>query len=469
MNVHPVEPALCSSFSSSSVPPSSITRPGKGFANSSQNKQQHPCTEHRFTVKTYPGVSVHVQVCDLPDAEGPLSAEGLHQWQTRLMANHPASQDSHLDSSFSLQREAERNTQLKASLMGDRRVVITPCVLPPSRKVLQRWIRAKDLYTQLKQQKNKGLGLGDKCTESNEAESKTPRHQEQPHEKITPSVIQSKVAIHKGKGKSGRFGKVKNPHYSSIKVSPKTDVITEEVHEGVAKEESSSVLVDDESLSRASPRRSLDDSAIALDISFEFKTPKRRFQRSFSADSNVERTQAEDELTSVPPTELSGSSPQVVFRKDEYSTPHRKRRKSMEDLKVLQHSTPTMLSSTPSNRRVSFMESETPTCTPISKARSGDTPAGPHRTGSVRASAPSATPSTSLGDTAPSPVTPTSWKALEKRRPVRRISSGTQALVQRMLLSSQLKVNLTRLVTGNIGNAGEVIPKTKVCYRFSPI
>ena len=89
------------------------------------------------------------QVSDLPEFES--SFRGLRSWHTAIVSG-----DSPLDSSFDLAAEIENNPQLLAAAIGDGKVVLTPCVLPPSRQSVQLWLLTKSVSEEKSAQEVKG-------------------------------------------------------------------------------------------------------------------------------------------------------------------------------------------------------------------------------------------------------------------------------------------------------------------------
>ena len=100
-------------------------------------------------VPTANACSLLPQVSDLPEFE--CSFRGLRSWHTALVSG-----ESPLDSSFDLAAEIDNNPQLLAAAIGDGKVVLTPCVLPPSRQSVQQWLIAKGVGDEKKAQEVKG-------------------------------------------------------------------------------------------------------------------------------------------------------------------------------------------------------------------------------------------------------------------------------------------------------------------------
>ena len=89
------------------------------------------------------------QVSDLPEIES--SFRGLRSWHTAIVSG-----DSPLNSSFDLAAEIESNPQLLAAAIGDGKVVLTPCVLPPSRQSVQLWLTHRGIGDEKSAQEVKG-------------------------------------------------------------------------------------------------------------------------------------------------------------------------------------------------------------------------------------------------------------------------------------------------------------------------
>jgi len=75
-------------------------------------------------------------VSELPQFQS--SFRGLRSWTTVILSG-----GTPLDSSFDLAAEIDSNPQLLAAAIGDGPVVLTPCVLPPSRQSVQRWLTCR--------------------------------------------------------------------------------------------------------------------------------------------------------------------------------------------------------------------------------------------------------------------------------------------------------------------------------------
>ena len=90
------------------------------------------------------------QVSELGEFEGAFQRDGLQHWQVMLSASQAtsATQDPH--SSFNMISEMERNPQLRASVLGDDRVILTPCQMPPSVKTVTKWLHCKQFLKKAK-------------------------------------------------------------------------------------------------------------------------------------------------------------------------------------------------------------------------------------------------------------------------------------------------------------------------------
>ena len=91
-----------------------------------------------------------LQVKSLKDFETAGKFDGLVNWRNTICVkeNLFASQQDN-DSLFD---RLEKEPALKYALTGDRNIIVTPCLLPPSKSKVEEWFKGRKLYKALKKQ-----------------------------------------------------------------------------------------------------------------------------------------------------------------------------------------------------------------------------------------------------------------------------------------------------------------------------
>ena len=359
----------------------------------------------------------------------------------------------------------KKNPQLKASLLGNQPSLITPSRPPPSKKEVTMWMKAKSLLSKLNQEeitelKSRKAGTKEdkNVKEKDQVEdkniNKTTGKEGLEEQKPQKGVFEQTTPITSNKGKAGKGGKVKNPNFTGLKRKRSND------GEPGPSGPPQGLLTDS----------GIDESDVLITsppvVEGGFKTPARRSRRSSSADGLLE-----ERLEAPPPT----ASPLSIISQ----SPRAKRRRSVEDASPPQHSTP-RVGDVSLTRRVSFLETLTPSCTPIKRTRppvSPDTPSSSLKSSLKREDTLTlATPTTAGGrglrrsatppplgstpvrsqrkrrsitppptlsnsDSSFSQYTPSGSQDRTRTRPLRRLSTNTQSFLRRLIQSSQSKVS----------------------------
>ena len=321
------------------------------------------------------------------------------------MTNHLSEDVSSTD--FNIMDEMEKNISLKAGLFGGNPVVIAPVAPPPSFREVQTWSRARELYKTMKAKAGTSKTLQE--TETKDAKQ---------------TVVSSNEH-----GNKSVDTEVKSPKFTKLK-------------------EQKSVTFDDVTI---------------IDFDDEDETPSKKTRSKSTPKSStrpVSKTPAKSAIkkSKIPSPELE------IIDDDEHGTsdvispsPPAKRIKTRSS----------QVSTSTPRRRVP-LEQEFPPCTPIQssvghKAGVTPSPTTPKSSSAFRSTRrgretpPPATPSTSMGKTTTPPLTPTSsqvhgLKRLSRRLSQRRLSSGMEASLRRLLVASQLKVyriNLVAYISNN--------------------
>ena len=308
------------------------------------------------------------------------------------MANHLSEDVSSTD--FNIMDEMEKNISLKAGLFGGNPVVIAPVASPPSFREVQTWSRARELYKTMK---------------AKAGTSKTLQETETKDAKQTVSSNEH--------GNKNVDTEVKSPKFTKLK-------------------EQKSVTFDDVTI---------------IDFDDEDETPSKKTRSKSTPKSStrpVSKTPAKSAIkkSKIPSPELE------IIDDDEHGTsdvispsPPAKRIKTRSS----------QVSTSTPRRRVP-LEQEFPPCTPIQssvghKAGVTPSPTTPKSSSAFR--------STRRGRETPPPATPSTsssqvhgLKRLSRRLSQRRLSSGMEASLRRLLVASQLKVyriNLVAYISNN--------------------
>lgn len=323
---------------------------------------------------------------ELPEHRSEFSDSGLRHWQN-IRANEMS--DDIPSTSFNIMEEMDKNPTLKADSLGGHPMVITPVKLPPSYKEVWNWCRAKKLYEELKAVK--------KTSEKESAKDDLPN-----------VVVKQEVSpVEK-----------KSPTFSKIKTE-----------RSVTFDENETMIIDPDS----------DD---------EGSTPKRR-GRLTSTPKSTSRLSKTPAKSAIKKSKAPSPEPEIVddddHERSDVISPSPPAKRSKTRSSQMSTSTPT------SRRRVSF-EENFPPCTPIKSASQKRAPSPavsgssttPKSRGRGSVTPPPAIPSTSRGIVRTPPITPTSSQGLGRlslRLSHRKISSGLEASLRRLLVASQLKVS----------------------------
>ncbi|XP_013401408.1 uncharacterized protein LOC106167234 [Lingula anatina] len=292
-------------------------------------------------------------VADLPDYRTELPITMIQGWQFRMASKFSGQEFLSQGDDFSLIDEIKKNPELKKSLHGNTKVVMTPCRPPPNVRSVRRWLYGQDVK-----------------------EEKIP--------KSTDPCESTKVETS-----------------LSDKKSESCEVAIDEKGPDVTPKTSKPDFVKIVYL-----KRTLSDSKDVESVSYEkeisnpparLKSPTRWDQSpplsACTATPSVSRKRKlSDDVT---PSTSTPSIPQS-----------RKRKVSEDSNSSLQHSTPV--------KKASFIDIEVPSCTPIvgeNKMRTGN-------------------------DDSPSTSAATPARKLSR---IRRLSTGTENLLRKTLLSSQMK------------------------------
>ena len=332
----------------------------------------------------------------MPEHESELSNTGLRYWQ--IMLANQSSEDIP-NTNFNIIEEMDKNLVLKADCMGGHPVVITPVTLPPSFKEVWTWCLAKKLYETMKAEKE-----AMKKKEGNE------KVEDKEDTEVNEENSQ-------GKKTSPKFTKIKDQKSVTF------DEIT---------------IID--------PDSDGEGNLTPTTRGRKTSTPK-------SASRFVSKTPAK---SAIKKSKVPSPEPEIIDDDNEHndsgiispSPPAKRTRRSQ------------VSTSTP-RRRVSF-EKEFPACTPIhSSSQRHDVTPSPATPGSSttpislkrgRMTPPPATPGTSRARVHTPPMTPTSTQGLGRlslRLSQRKLSSGMEASLRRLLIASQLKVRFPRLFLSN--------------------
>ena len=322
-------------------------------------------------------------MCVLPEfQEGPLQQEGLHNWQVlltalRRMAQAPDSQPA--NASFDLVAEMDRNPKLKAAMLGeDRRVVITPCVLPPPRHKVDQWAIGRAMYEKVKKAEAEPVNVLKTIT------SAAP-------EKEVGVKVGGIVKSDKGKRTAGLMVKQSKP-----KLVVDCDAGKQEGVKGSSEHSATRLCHSSSNEEPKTFRRGRKNSKKSdiVDQSFQSPPMKRRKSLDFSPLVQVV-------TPSGPMSALQVDAPSPTFPQSHSN-----------------HSPATsassILSSTPSKKSVTPPLDMPPPCTPISSVMVGPRMGNPTPGGSQR---------------------------VARVRPTRRESAPIEKTPRRVLMSSQLKVS----------------------------
>lgn len=295
---------------------------------------------------------------------------------------------------FNIVDEMEKNLGLKADSLGGYRMVITPVAPPPSFKEVWSWCRAKKLYETMKAEQET-LKPREIIKKENKDQSES--------EKCTKESDQSKET---------------SPKFTKLK-------------------EQKSVTFDDVTI-------------IDSDSDEGGETPHRKSRIASSPKSSSRVLSKAPAKSAIKKTKAPSPEPEIIDDDDDERgtscvispSPPAKRIKTRSS--QVNTSTP--------RRRVP-LEKEFPPCTPIQRSGSSldsvtPSPTTP-RSSTVRSTRrvggiiPPATPGTSKGRADTPPITPTSSRGLRRlslKLSQRRLSSGMEASLRRLLVASQLKV-----------------------------
>ena len=338
---------------------------------------------------------------ELPEYEGEFSATGLKYWR-RILGN--TSSECVPSSDFNIIDEMDKNLGLKAASLGGHPMVITPVASPPSFKEVWSWCRAKKLYDTMKA------------------------------EQTTLKTDELMKTENKDQSKSGKSTKETD---QSKEISPKFTKLKDQ----------KSVTFDDVTI-------------IDPDSDEGGETPNRKNRITSSPKSSSRVLSKTPAKSAIKKSKAPSPKPEIIDDGDDRDTsgvispsPPAKRIKTRSS--QVNTSTP--------RRRVP-LEKEFPPCTPIQRSGSSldgvtPSPTTPRSSRTLRSTRraggiiPPATPSTSKGRTTPPPFTPTSSRGLKRlslRLSQRRLSSGMEASLRRLLVASQLKVSVLWIVFSGI-------------------
>ncbi len=329
---------------------------------------------------------------DLLEYQTDLPAASLRHWQT-VLSRHLS--DDMQSARFSIVDEMDKNLDLKASCLGARRVVMTPVTLPPSCKEVKTWCRARKMLRDIK--------TAQKADKAVETKSET---------KSTPVQIEQSGTKDVVGDTSNKFTKLKDPKsVSFVDKSPekfylrKDDVIEVSPDTGCK----STTPKSSKRVSKA-PAKSV------------IKRSKPRSPEPGILDDN-----RADDMPQSTPTVRGRAT-----KKLRTSTPHRRVSFEVECPPV----TPIRSSGAAAVERNVETPSPSTTCTPDKTRRRGGgaTPPAPATPSTSRAAERTSSPS----------LTPTSTRQGAGRgrsRLRKKISSGKEASLRRLLVASQLKVH----------------------------
>ncbi|XP_072218923.1 DNA polymerase zeta catalytic subunit isoform X3 [Leuresthes tenuis] len=124
-------------------------------------------------------------VKELAEFSGDLSLEGLHFWKTAFSAmTHPATTITSSSQGAVATETAKDHAELDPSSASDKKIVLLPCKIPPSRKCVQLWLEAKKQYESLQ----KGRRTLEKWRVGPDVEEGNPERTEQPAASSCPVV-----------------------------------------------------------------------------------------------------------------------------------------------------------------------------------------------------------------------------------------------------------------------------------------
>lgn len=427
------------------------------------------------------------QVSELLEVESELTQTGLQYWQHYFITTKLSTQTGQTWSQDIMEQMRLRQ-QLKMSLLGNRTVVLTPTRPPPSRQKVELWAKAKSVYDQIQREKSRktnsvksgqDVPVNIPVVVVEHTKDREGRNGTESPGGVVEATSSRPVKCLLSKGKAGKSGKVKNPGFSKH--------LSWDSPERKSKSVENSRNLGEMSTTKPTTRGAdLEVGSAKRDEMQNFdpltKTPCRRTsRRSISADDVPQmpgRTPRDEEEKSPP---LLKSNESARF----------KRRRSFDDLAPPLHSTPHTVCSTPlkagrpphsdlpiftpirrevradlpqdtPSTSVGFREKSLTTPTDLSGATPpsiGTTPERERRA-SGRSSTPPPVrttpphipkrrsltpppsmtiPSGSLSDTVVE-ATPFSSQNVKRRCSLRRLSTGTQSFLRRVLLSSQKKV-----------------------------
>lgn len=87
---------------------------------------------------------------ELPEFSGELSLEGLYFWKTAFSAmTHPTITSSSLAQGAEASEARKEQAKLDQASAADKKIVLLPCRIPPSRERVQLWLEARKQYESL--------------------------------------------------------------------------------------------------------------------------------------------------------------------------------------------------------------------------------------------------------------------------------------------------------------------------------
>ncbi|KAM4522166.1 DNA polymerase zeta catalytic subunit isoform 2-T2 [Odontesthes bonariensis] len=124
-------------------------------------------------------------VKELAEFSGDLSLEGLHFWKTAFSAmTHPATSITSSPQGAVATGPTKEHAELDPSSASDKKIVLLPCRIPPSRTCVQLWLEARKQYESLQ----KGRRRLEKGGVGPDVEERNPERSEQPAAPSCPAV-----------------------------------------------------------------------------------------------------------------------------------------------------------------------------------------------------------------------------------------------------------------------------------------